>query len=90
MLDVMKEFTAVTLRQSLARVARALERDGEPFLLRLGQKPVGFLVSVRDFEERFSSARASDRRRALVDEILADRRAGSMSVDEALGELRGR
>ncbi|MSP60285.1 MAG: hypothetical protein EXR72_08080 [Myxococcales bacterium] len=86
----MKELNAVALRQSLARVARALERDREPILLRLGRKPVGVIVSIRDFEERFASARASDRRRALVDEILADRPRGSVLVDEALADLRGR
>ena len=89
MLDVMKELNAVSLRQSLARTARSLEKDGQPILLKLGKKAIGVIVSMRDFEERFASAIASDRRRALVDEILGDRKKGAVSVDEALTELRG-
>ena len=89
-LSVMKEVTAAELRQAMGRVAKRLERTGEPVLLKLGNKPVGVIVSVKDFEERFALHDAAQRRRELMDEILADRARSETSVDEALGELRKR
>ena len=72
----------------MGKVARRLERTGEPVLLKLGNKAVGVLVSVKDFEERFALHDAGARRRALMDEILADRLAPQAGVDEALEALR--
>lgn len=86
----MKELTAVELRQSLSRVARSLEADGEPILLKIGRRPVGVIVSLRDFRERFALEAARDERRKLVEEILGDRVEGAMTVDAALSGLRGR
>lgn len=84
----MKEVNAAELRQAMGKVARRLERTGEPILLKLGNKAVGVLVSVKDFEERFALHDAAARRRALMEEILADRIAPPADVDEVLGELR--
>jgi PHD/YefM family antitoxin component YafN of YafNO toxin-antitoxin module len=89
-IDVMKEVNAVGLRQSLGRLARALERTGEPVLLKVGQKPVGVIVSLRDFKERFALIDAADERQRLVEEILADRKSGRVAVDDAVAELRSR
>jgi PHD/YefM family antitoxin component YafN of YafNO toxin-antitoxin module len=86
----MKEVSAAELRQAMGKVARRLERTGEPILLRLGKKAVGVLVSLKDFEERFALHDAAARRRALMDEVLADRIAPGADVDEVLGELRGK
>ncbi len=85
---VMKEVSAVDLRQSLGRVAKSLERDGEPILLTLGGKPVGVIVSLKDFEERFALEQARAARAELIEEILGDRRKGAVSVDKALTDLR--
>lgn len=86
----MKELTAVELRQSLGRVARSLEKDGEPILLKIGRRPVGVIVSLRDFRERFALEAAKAERRKLVGEILEDRVDGAVTVDEALSGLRRR
>jgi len=85
---VVKEVTAAELRQAMGKVARGLERTGEPVLLELGKKPVGVLVSLKDFEERFALHDAAARRRALVEEILSDVRTASADVDCVIRELR--
>ena len=84
----MKEVTAAELRQAMGKVAKRLARTGEPILLKLGNKPVGVLVSLKDFEERFALHAAATRRRALMDEILADRVKAERRIDEVLHELR--
>ena len=86
----MKEVTAVELRQAMGKVARRLARTGEPLLLTLDNKPVGVIVSVKDFQERFASLDAAERRRALMEEIRADRITAPNSVDGVLRDLRGR
>ena len=74
----------------MGKVAKRLERTGEPILLKLGNKAVGVLVSVKDFEERFALHDAAARRRALMEEILNDRITAPTGVDEALADLRGK
>jgi prevent-host-death family protein len=87
----MKTLRAVDLRSSLARVARALERTGQPVALTMRGRTVGVLISVRDWHERFTDQAAAEERRRLVAEIEADRLPVSRpTVDEALAELRGR
>jgi len=83
-----KEINAVQLRQGLKRVARGLEATGEPVLLKVGRKPVGVIISLQDFEERFVLRQAEEARRQLVEEILSERRSAEGDVDEALEELR--
>ena len=89
-MSVMKEVTAAELRQAMGAVAKRLDRTGEPILLKLGNKPVGVLVSVRDFEERFALHAAACRRRALMEEILSERVKPKTSVDDALDQARRR
>lgn len=86
----MKELTAVDLRRSLKTLADALERDGEPILLKLGQRPVGVIVSLTDFRERFVLAAAEDERRRLLEEILADRLDDAEPIEAALTAVRRR
>jgi PHD/YefM family antitoxin component YafN of YafNO toxin-antitoxin module len=74
----------------MGKVARRLAKTGEPLLLTLDNKPVGVIVSVKDFQERFAVMDAAERRRALMEEIRSDRITASSGVDEVLGELRGR
>ena len=87
----MKALRAVDLRKSLSRVAKSLERTGDPVALTMRGKVVGVLISVRDWNERFTARAAADERRRLVAEILADQRPPAQpSVDEVLEELRSR
>ena len=72
-LSVMKEISAVDLRQSLRRLAKELEQDGEPILLTVGRRPVGVIVSMSDFRERFALKVAEEERLRLVEEILGDK-----------------
>jgi antitoxin (DNA-binding transcriptional repressor) of toxin-antitoxin stability system len=89
-MSVMKEIGAAELRQSLGKLARRLERDGEPVLLKVGRRPVGVIVSVQDFNERFALQRAAAERAALVEQIAGDRLESGVLVDDVLRELRGR
>jgi hypothetical protein len=86
----MKELGAAELRRSLGKVARQLKEGGEPIILKLGDERVGVLISMRDFNQRFALERAADERQVLLNEILSDARPGSVSVDEALQQLRSR
>jgi hypothetical protein len=85
----MQELKAAELRRSLGRVARELAATGEPILLTLGKRPVGVIISMRDFEERFALHDAAARRRALVAEILDDAVESDVDVDTVLSDLRG-
>ncbi|HET9766811.1 MAG TPA: type II toxin-antitoxin system prevent-host-death family antitoxin [Thermoanaerobaculia bacterium] len=87
----MKVLRAVDLRGSLSRVARSLERTGDPVALTMRGKVVGVLISVRDWNERFTGRAVSAERRRLVAEILADRvPASGPSVDAVVEEIRAR
>jgi len=86
----MRELSAVAMRGSLKRLASEMEREGEPILLRVGGRPVGVLVSLRDFRERFAAKVAGEERRRLVDEILRHRKRGQRSVQRVIDGLRGR
>jgi hypothetical protein len=85
-----KEIGAAELRQSLGRIAKRLERDGNPIILKVGRKRVGAIVSIRDFEERFALQEAAGRRADLVEQILSDRRKVSRDADAVLRSLRER
>lgn len=86
----MKEVNAVQLRQSVGRVARALERGGGPILLRVGRKPVGVIVSVDEYKQRFLRDDLADRE-AVARSILADRRPTKItSVEKLLDAVRAR
>lgn len=84
----MKSLSAVDLRKSLGELARSLDRGGEPVALTLRGRPVGVLISVRDWNERFTSRAAQEERRRLAAEILADRRPAAATIEEALDEVR--
>jgi hypothetical protein len=84
----MKEISAAELRQGLSKVARGLERTGEPILLKLGQRAVGVIVSVKDYQERFALKQAGELRCRLVEEIIGDRKPAARAVDAVIEELR--
>ena len=84
----MKEISAAELRQGLSKVAKGLERTGEPILLKLGRRAVGVIVSPKDYQERFALKQAGELRRRLVEEIIADRIPSDRAVDAVVEELR--
>jgi PHD/YefM family antitoxin component YafN of YafNO toxin-antitoxin module len=86
----MKKINAVELRRSLGKVLSALQKSGEPILLELRKKPVGVLISMRDFEERFAekaAARARDRILEQMDKLAMPSK-NPESVVKILRELR--
>ena len=85
----MKEVSAVELRQSVGRVARALERGGGPILLRVGRRPVGVIVSIEEYRQRFARDDLADRE-AVARAILADRVKTKESVETILDRVRAR
>jgi PHD/YefM family antitoxin component YafN of YafNO toxin-antitoxin module len=92
---IVRKVNALTVRQSLGKVLRDLERTGEPILVEKGRRPAAVLITLRDFNERFVERTAAEERRRVVKEILASRRAPSKSdadgrsVVEMLREIRG-
>jgi PHD/YefM family antitoxin component YafN of YafNO toxin-antitoxin module len=86
----MKEINATQLRQSVRKVARQLERDGAAVLLKIGRNPVGVIIPLRAYEERFAPAIAEEKRRRVIAEIRANRAKPSTAVQEIFDELRGR
>ncbi len=86
----MKPVNAVTLRQSLGRVLRQLERGGEPIVVQRGRRPAAVLISLRDYQERFVDREPDARRRAIVaalKETRFEKPAGQTTLD-VLRELR--
>ena len=72
----MKKVNALELRRSLGKVLTALEKDGEPILLERGRMPVGVIVSLKDFQERFVEKSASAARQKILDAIYESSRSG--------------
>ena len=87
----MKRVTALELRQSLGKVVAALQRTGEPIMLEKGRKPVGVLITLRDFQERFVEKAAAEERAEVIREMdrLARKAADPTPATEILREMRG-
>ena len=86
----MNSVNALTLRQSLGRVLRQLERGGAPILVQRGRQPAAVLISLRDYQERFVDREADARRQSIVAELKATRfrgPAGGTTLD-LLRDLR--
>ena len=64
--NTVKSVNALTLRQSLGQVLKALQRDGAPILVEQRGKPAAALISMKDFRERFVDRDADESRRAAV------------------------
>lgn len=87
----MKRVNALQLRQSMGKVLSELDRTGEPILLEKGRKPVGVIVSLQDYQERFAERVAAEARARIFDEIdeLAMTSADETPVVEVLRDLHG-
>ncbi len=91
MLTVMKKVSALELRQSLGQVVADLQRTGEPILLEKARKPVGVLISLADFNERFVEKAATEARKLILEGIdgLAMASVDPTPTVEILREVRG-
>lgn len=86
----MRKVTALELRQSLGEVVAALQRTGEPILLEKARKPVGVLISLKDFNERFVEKAAAEARNRILSDIdaLSIASVDSTPAVEILREVR--
>jgi prevent-host-death family protein len=62
---------ALELRQSLGRIIARLKRTKEPILLKKGKEPVAVLISLEDYQERFSERDAAEQRLRLLEQLDA-------------------
>jgi PHD/YefM family antitoxin component YafN of YafNO toxin-antitoxin module len=87
----MKTMNALQLRQSLGKALTELQKVGEPILIEKGRKPAAFLISLRDFHERFAEKEAASAREELLKEMrmLARPSADKTLASVILHELRG-
>lgn len=86
----MKKVNALQLRQSLTKIIDTLKCTGEPILLEKGRKPAAVLISIKDYEERFSEFNANQARRKVVSEIssMAQKSKNTASAEDILREFR--
>ncbi len=86
----MHSASALELRQSLGRIIARLRRTRQPVLLTKDRQPVGVLISLEDYQERFAEKDAADRRRQLLAKMDALARPGvdDREATELLAELR--
>jgi predicted RNA-binding protein Jag len=75
----------------MGKVLAALEKNGEPILLEKGRRPVGVIISIRDYQERFAERAAAEARERVLKEIdsLTMTSADSTPVVDVLREMRG-
>lgn len=65
----MDKVNALTLRQSLGKVLRNLQRGGVPVLVEKDRKPAAVLISIEDYKRRFVDRDADEARLAIVSRI---------------------
>src|SRR4029077_2797558 len=88
-----RSVNALTLRQSLGRVLRQLERAGEPIMVERAKQPAAVLISLQGSQQRFVGRAAEPQRGAIVDRLKALRfraPAGRTTTDELRNVRSGR
>ncbi len=86
----MKKVNALTLRQSLGRVLRSLEKSGQPILIERQRRPAAVIISLEDYHKRFVDRDADEQRKEIVRRIREMRfsaPAGKTTLD-LLRDLR--
>jgi prevent-host-death family protein len=68
---VMKRTNALDVRQSLGKILRDIQKDGEPVMVEQRSKPAAVLISLEDYQKRFVDVEADSQRRAIVERIKA-------------------
>lgn len=84
----MNKVNALSLRQSLGKVLKQLEKSGQPIFVQRNREDVAVLISMRDFSERFADKQAMAEREKLVQEIHAFRKAQKPSSPDSLSLLQ--
>jgi PHD/YefM family antitoxin component YafN of YafNO toxin-antitoxin module len=88
----MRTVNALSLRQSLGKILKQLEKGDSPIFVERNREKVAVLISIRDFSERFADREAMAERQNLVQEIHAFRKSQkpvSPDTVSLLKELRG-
>jgi antitoxin (DNA-binding transcriptional repressor) of toxin-antitoxin stability system len=57
---------ALKIRQSLGKVLKELQKKGEPILIEKGRVPVGVLVPLKFFQERFIDYQENKKKEAIL------------------------
>lgn len=84
----MRRKTRSAVRDDLLDALASLQQDGEPVVVREGQRPVGVLISVEDFRRLFigETPEVADGERAGPTYPAVDRRRGERRRGERRGE----
>jgi prevent-host-death family protein len=85
----MEKVNALTLRQSLGKVLRLLQKGGAPVLVEKDRKPAAVLISLADYQRRFVDRIADEERREIVRRIKAMTARGDESSVDMIRRLRG-
>ena len=87
----MKEINALKLRNNLGEILDQLNKTGEPLLISKGRKAKAVLITPEQFEKRFLDYQAEEKKKEMLEKILALRadRIGDKDSVAILRELRG-
>jgi prevent-host-death family protein len=87
----MRTVNALEIRNRLGAVLDHLEKTGEPVIVSKGRKARAVLISMEDFQRRFVDRQTEERRKELMDRVLAARvtRVGGADSLSILRDLRG-
>ncbi len=65
----MKKTNALKMRESLGKVLKSLQKDGQPVLVEKDRKPAAVLISLEDYYKRFVDVEADQVRKEMVERI---------------------
>ncbi|MDY6856449.1 MAG: type II toxin-antitoxin system Phd/YefM family antitoxin [Thermodesulfobacteriota bacterium] len=87
----MREINALKLRNNLGEILDQLTRTGEPVVISKGRKVKAVLITPEQFEKRFLDYQAEQKKKEILEKILALRadRIGDKDSVAVLRELRG-
>ena len=87
----MKEINALKLRNNMGEILDQLNKTGEPVVISKGRKAKAVLITPEQFEKRFLDYQAEEKKKEMLEKILALRadRIGDKDSVAILRELRG-
>ncbi len=87
----MKEINALKLRNNLGEILEQLNETGEPVVISKGRKVKAVLITPEQFEKRFLDFQAEEKKKEMLEKILALRadRIGDKDSVTILRKLRG-